>query len=65
MKFFMYLLEFYASYKNRPTGDVLSEWDEKGITQTIFDSYWVYHTEAMENAYKDIDHLLETGKHLY
>lgn len=61
MKFFMYLLEYYADYKNKKTGDVLKEWDECGITQKIYDNYWVYHTERIENAYMDIDSLAKTG----
>ena len=65
MKFFMYLLEFYAAYKNRKTGEVLAEWDRKGLTKKIYDNYWVYHTEAIENAYADIDNLLNTGKHAW
>ena len=65
MKFFMYLLEYYAAYKNKPTGQVLSEWDQHNITQEIYDNYWIYHTECIENAYDDIDNLLATGKHLY
>lgn len=65
MSFFMYLVEFYAAYKNKSSGDVLKEWDEHGITEKIYDCYWGYHTEAIENAYKDIDSLLETGKHAW
>ncbi len=65
MRFFIYLLECYAAHKNRKTGDVLKEWDEHGITQTIFENYWVYHTERLENAYEDIDSLLETGEHAW
>ena len=65
MKFFMYLLEYYASYRGKKTGDVLKEWDEKGITQSVYDNYWGYHTERIENAFKDIDSLLATGKHAW
>ena len=65
MKFFMYLLEFYAAYKNRKTGEVLAEWESKGLTKKIYDNYWVYHMEAIENAYADIDNLLNTGKHAW
>ena len=61
----MYLLEYYADYKNKKTGEVLTEWDRHGITQTIYDNYWGYHTESMENAYQDIDSLLATGKHAW
>ena len=49
--------------KNRPTGEVLREWDAKGITQKIYDGYEFYHCEALENAFEDIDSLLATGKH--
>ncbi|SHK33218.1 Protein of unknown function [Selenomonas ruminantium] len=62
MKFFMYLLEYYADHKKRKTGEVLAEWDSKGITKRIYDNYWLYHTEAIENAFADIDSLLKTGK---
>lgn len=62
MKFFMYLLEYYAAYKNMKSGDVLKEWEENGITQKIYDNYWIYHTERIENAYMDIDSLIATGQ---
>ena len=65
MSFFMYLLENYAAYRNQKTGDVLREWDRRGLTQTIYDNYWGYHTETLENAYQDIDSLLSTGKHAW
>ena len=61
--FFGYLLERYACAKNRNAGDVLREWDERGVTQEIFDGYFQYHQEAIENAYEDIDSLLATGRH--
>lgn len=62
MSFFIYLLEQYAAYKNQFTQDVLNEWNQKNITQKIYDSYWVYHTEALENAFYDIDLLLGESK---
>ena len=61
--FFDYLLEYYAQAKNRDAGDVLREWDAKGVTQEIYDGYWQYHQEALENAYADIDSLVATGRH--
>lgn len=64
MKFFLYLLEKYASYKNRKTGDILREWDEKNITDIIFDGYFQYHQERIENAFDDIDELVRNGKHV-
>ena len=65
MKFFIYLLEYYAAYKNKKTADVLNEWDKHGITSKIYNNYWGYHTESIENAYIDIDSLLQTGKHAW
>lgn len=62
MKFFIYLLEYYAEYKNQKTADVIKEWDDKGILEKIYDNYWTYHTESIENAYIDIDSLMQTGK---
>ena len=62
MTFFIYLLEQYAAYSGRKTGDVLREWDRKQLTQRIYDNYWGYHTERLENAFADIDRLQKTGK---
>ena len=61
MWFFIYLLEHYAAYKNMPTGDVLKEWDKKGLTQEIYDSYFQYHQERIENAFDDIDRLAQSS----
>ena len=63
LKFFVFLIECYAYHHNRPTGDVLREWDEHGITQEVLDGYWQYHQEAIQNAFADIDCLLATGEH--
>ncbi len=63
MQFFMYLLEYYADYKNKKAAIVLRECDTCGITQEIYDNYWGYHTERIENAFIDIDSLLTTEQH--
>lgn len=65
MKFFMYLLEYYAAYRNVKTRDILKQWEECGIVQTIYDNYWIYHTERIENAFEDIDRLVSTGTHAW
>lgn len=62
MQFFMYLIERYAAYKNSTAGDILTEWDSLGITNRIYDMYELYHTEAIENAFKDIDSLVFQAK---
>ena len=65
MKFFLFLIEKYAEDHSRSTGDVFREWDEKGVTQEIYNGYWQYHQERIENAYDDIDCLIATGNHLH
>ena len=62
--FFNYLLEKYASYKGIPAPEVLKLWDSKGITDEIYEGYFQYHQERIENAYDDIDHLIAFGEHL-
>ena len=63
--FFAYLLESYAAQPGREAGEVLRVWDEHGVTQKIYDGYWLYHTEAIENAFADIDSLVRTGEYAY
>ncbi len=62
MDFFIYLLENYASYKNTTADKILKILDEKNLTDFVFDMYEIYHTEAIENAFLDIDSLIKTGK---
>ena len=54
----------YAEYTKKSARDVLKEWDGKGITDTIFNGYFRYHQERIENAFEDIDSLLATGRHV-
>ena len=57
MKFFVYLLEKYAEWKNENAKNILEKWDKLLVTEKIFDMYEMYHTEAIENAFEDIEHL--------
>ena len=65
LRFFLLLIERYAYDRGLPTRDVLQAWDERGITQEIYDGYFQYHQERIENAFEDIDSLLATGRHAY
>ena len=65
MDFFIFLLEAYAERRGVNAGDVLRQWDDRGITQAIYDGYFIYHQEDLSNAFEDIDALLSTGKHAY
>lgn len=55
MTFFIYLLEKYAEEKGRLASDVLRQWDALGLTDFFYDMYERYHSEALENAFEDID----------
>lgn len=61
-RFFTYLLECYASHKGMNTSEVLRLLDEKGLTDFVFGMYELYHVEAIENAFLDLDSLIATGK---
>ena len=61
-RFFTYLLESYAQYKGITAAEVLKILDEKNLTDFVFNMYEIYHTEAIENAYMDIDSLIKNGK---
>ena len=58
MKFFIYLLEKYAEYKNTTADKALKMFDNLKITDTIYDMYEQYHIEAIENAFEDIDKIV-------
>ena len=62
MNFFIYLLEKYADKKNKNASDILKEWDKLNITQLIYDMYEKYHTETLENAFEDIDKIIESKR---
>lgn len=61
-RFFTFLLESYAQYKGMSASEVLKILDEKNLTDFVYNMYEIYHVEAIENAYKDIDSLITTGK---
>ncbi len=59
MEFFTFLMEQYARYKNTTADKVLRQLDDLKLTDYIFNMYERYHIEALENAYADIDKLIE------
>lgn len=64
-KFFTYLLESYASHKGISADEILKTLDEKNLTQFVYDMYDLYHVEAIENAFADLDSLIQTGSPAY
>lgn len=61
-RFFTFLLESYANHKGILAGEVLKQLDDKKLTDFVFNMYELYHVEAIENAYNDMDSLIQTGK---
>lgn len=64
-RFFSYLSEMHAPYKNKTAREILRQWNQHDITQKNYDNYRKYHTEAIENAFDDIDSLLATGEYAW
>lgn len=52
-------MEQYARYKNTTVDKVLHQLDELNLTDYVFGMYEMYHSEAIENAFADIDKLIE------
>ena len=62
MEFFIYLLENYAAYKNSSADKILTQWDNAGVTDLIYNMYERYHSEDLQNAFIDIESLLVAKK---
>ena len=60
MEFFTFLMEQYARSKNTTADKILHKLDELNLTDYIFNMYEMYHSEALVNAYADIDKLIES-----
>ena len=60
MEFFSFLMEQYAAYKGTTANKILAQLEEKNLTDFVYNMYERYHTEALGNAFDDIDRLLET-----
>ncbi|MBR1884680.1 MAG: DUF3791 domain-containing protein [Clostridia bacterium] len=59
MDFYIYLIEHYAFYKKISAKKVLKTLDKLNLTDYIYNMYEMYHKEAIENAYDDIDRIIE------
>ncbi len=58
-EFFLYLIERYAEHKATSADKVLAEWKRMGVVDLIYDMYEIYHCERIENAFEDIDKIME------
>ena len=64
MKFFIFLLENYAQYRKTTADIILKQWDELQLTNFIYNMYERYHAECLENAFNDIDSLIQEASGL-
>ena len=58
MEFFSFLMEQYAAYKGTTANKILVRLEEKNLTDVVYSMYERYHTEALQNAFDDLDRLL-------
>jgi hypothetical protein len=63
--FFIYLLEMYSAYKGIGTAKMYELWKNNAVIDYVEESYEMYHQESLDNALRDIDAFIETGKPLY
>lgn len=59
MEFFIFLIEGYAAYKKIGANEVMNKLEKLELTDFVYNMYEMYHQEAIENAYNDIDKLIE------
>ncbi len=52
-------------HKETTADKILEILDEKNLTQFVYDMYELYHSEAIENAFTDLDSLIKTGEPAY
>ena len=57
-KFFIYLLERYAEYLGVSADVVYRRLSQKGLVDYAVGMYELYHVEAIENAFADLDRRL-------
>ena len=56
------LKDQYAKSRNTTADKVLELWDSLQLTDFIYNMYERYHCEALDNAFKDIDSIVEERK---
>ncbi|MGN1417893.1 MAG: DUF3791 domain-containing protein [Acutalibacteraceae bacterium] len=62
MDFFIFLIEQYAKHRGTTADRIMEEWEALGVTQQIYNMYEMYHIEALDNAFHDIDRITAEKK---
>lgn len=64
MEFYIYLMEKYSEYNNVSTTDIVNKLEQLKLTDFIYSMYEMYHIEAIENAFNDIDRLIKENENI-
>lgn len=59
MEFFIFLMEQYAFYKKTTANKILEQLENLNLVDYVYDMYELYHVEALENAFDDMDKLIK------
>ena len=54
-RFFIYLLERYAEHLDVTADVAYARLEQKGLVDYAINMYELYHVEAIENAFEDLD----------
>ena len=54
-RFFIYLLERYAEHLDVTADVAYARLEQKGLVDYAINMYDLYHVEAIENAFEDLD----------
>lgn len=57
-RFFIYLLEHFAKHRGESAAETYSRLEAAGLLDYAEGMYELYHVEALENAFADLDHRL-------
>ena len=57
-EFFIYLLERYAEHRGQSAADILALLKSHNLYDYAINMYELYHVEALDNAFADLDRRL-------
>ncbi len=58
-RFFIYLIERFAEHRGESAAETYSHLERAGLLDYAENMYELYHVEALDNAFADLDHRLE------
>ncbi len=61
-RFFIYLIERFAEHRGESAAETYSHLEQAGLLDYAENMYELYHVEALDNAFADLDHRLDTAE---